>query len=342
MKKVIAVLLTITIFSTIIGCTNASNKNENNQVTVAMVTNLGGVNDESYNSSAWQGLQALSSETGTKVTYLESNQATDYLTNLDKLADQGCDLIWALGFVMADSVITASSTNPDLNYAIVDYSYDETPSNVTGVMFRAQESAFIVGYIAGKTTKTNSVGFIGGIEGNVIGQFEYGYRAGVAYASKELGKDINVAVQYIESFGDTPKAKATASKMLSDGCDIIFHAAGGAGIGVIEAAKDANKFAIGVDNDQSRLAPNNVLTSALKLVCNAVDIISTDFINGKEIGGQTLTYGLKENCVGIPENNPNMDPGVYNDAMELEKKIINDEIIPPYNKQSFEKFKSSL
>lgn len=341
MKRIISILLAVTMLVTFAGCGSSAN-NANNNFKVAMVTNSGGVNDESFNESAWLGLQEFSRETGAEVTYLESNQATDYITNLDKLADQNCNLIYAVGFVMADSVLTASASNPEINYAIIDYSYgDETPSNVTCIIFRAQESAFVVGYIAGMTTKTNKVGFVGGIKGIVIDQFEYGYRAGVDYAAKELGKSIDVSIQYIESFTDTAKAKATASKMFSDGCDIIFHAAGGAGVGVIEAAKDSNKFVIGVDKDQSNLAPGNVLTSALKLVNNAVNIISTNCINGDEIGGITLTYGLKEDCVGIPENNPNMDQKVYENAIALEQKVKDGDIIPPCDKESYESFKNN-
>ena len=342
MKKILIALLLILSPLVFAGCSTNTKDDGNDEFIVAMVTNSGGVNDESFNSSAWEGLQKLSDETGVKVTYLESNQATDYLTNLDKLADQNCNLIWAIGFGMADSIITASSNNPDINYAIVDYSYEETPLNVTGVMFRAQESSFLVGYIAGKTTKSNQVGFVGGIENDVNVQFEYGYKAGVDYASKELGKEILISSQYIESFGDTAKAKATASKMMSDGCDIIFHAAGGAGVGVIEAAKDANKYVIGVDKDQISLAPENVLTSSLKLVGNAVDIISKDFINGTNIGGKTLTFGLKENCVGIPDSNPNMDPRIYEDTMKLKQKIVDGYILPPSNRQEYDEYKLTL
>ncbi len=341
MKKAIALALSAVMLGSVIGCSGNTNKNE--VFTAAMVTDTGGVNDQSFNHSAWEGLQAFSENTGAKVSYLESNQATDYITNMNKLADQNCDLIWGIGFAMADSVAAAAEINLDIHYAIADNSYgDETLPNVTGVMFRAQESSFLAGYVAGKTTKTDAVGFVGGIAGAIIDQFEYGYTAGVQYAAKELGKDIRVSSQYVESFSDATKGKATASKMISDGCDVVFHAAGGAGVGVIEAAKEANKFAIGVDRDQAYLAPNNVLTSALKNVGKAVEIVSIDEMNGKEVGGQTLTYGLKEDCVGLPESNPNMDPAVYEAAMEVQQKIIDGQIVPPQDKASFDAYLKTL
>lgn len=305
---------------------------------VGMVTDTGGVNDQSFNQSAWEGLEALKANTGAEVSYLESTQETDYAPNLDKQVDEGKNLIWGIGFAMADAIITASEQNPDVSFAIIDNAYETTPSNVTGVMFRAQEPSFVVGYVAGLTTKTNKVGFVGGMKGNIIDQFEYGYRAGVDYAAKELGKEISVDVQYAESFGDSAKGKAIATKMFSSDCDIVFHAAGGVGVGVIEAAKETGKFAIGVDRDQAYLAPENVLTSALKLVNVAVELVSTEAMNGTAIGGQTYNYGLAEDAVGIPEENPNMDPAVYEKAMVVETLIKDSTIVPPYNEDTYKEF----
>lgn len=307
---------------------------------VAMVTDTGGVNDQSFNQSSWEGLQSFTKDTGAKVSYLESKQASDYATNLDKLADDNNNLIWGIGFAMADAIGNASKQNSDINYAIVDNGYDAKSmgSNVTGVMFRAQESSFLVGYIAGKTTKTNKVGFVGGISSAIIDQFQYGYTAGVDYAAKELGKKITVEPEYAQSFSDSAKGKAIANKMYSDGCDIVFHAAGGVGVGVIEAAKEANKLVIGVDRDQSYLAPKNVLTSALKLAGKAVADVSKQEMNGKKLGGQTIEYGLKEGAVGIPTSNPNLQKSVYDDAMKIQQKIIAGSIVPPYDKASYAKF----
>lgn len=347
MKKGIALIMSAAlIMGTLAGCGSTTNKTSSSdkqsttkKYNVAMVTDTGGVSDQSFNQSSWEGLQQFNKKTGAKVSYLESKQESDYATNLDKLVDSNNKLIWGVGFAMADAVLSAAKENKDVNYAIIDNSYgDKTPSNVTGVMFKGQESSFIVGYIAGKTTKTNKVGFVGGITGPIIDQFQYGYEAGVLYAAKELGKTINVDVQYAESFSDASKGKAIAQKMFSSGDDIVFHAAGGTGVGVIEAAKEANKFAIGVDRDQAYLAPNNVLTSALKLVNVAVEKVSEDAMNGQKIGGKTYTYGLKDGAVGIPTTNKNLSPAVYDAAMKLEDKIKDGSIVVPYDKVTYAKF----
>lgn len=305
---------------------------------VAMITDTGGINDQSFNQSAWEGLTELKNKTGAEVNYIESKQASDFVTNLERLGDSGANLLWGVGYACADAVLEAAGSNPDIQYAIIDNAYENTPSNVTGVMFRAQEPSFLVGYVAGRTTQTGKVGFVGGISSGLIDQFQYGFEAGVKYAAKELGKDIDISVQYAESFSDAAKGKAIAARMYSDGCDVIYHAAGGTGTGVIEAAKEADKWVIGVDRDQAYLAPENVLTSALKLVGKAVQEVSEEAMNGKEIGGQTLTFGLQEDCVGIPEEHGNMTEGVYEDTLKVKDKIKNGELTPPTTKEEYEAF----
>ncbi len=354
MKKFAALLLAVMMTFSVTACTAqqaASSKTaEESKASAApktdfkaaMVTDTGGVNDQSFNQSSWEGLQKISKDTGIEVKYTESKQESDYVTNLDKAADDENNLIWGIGFAMSDAILNAAKQNPDINYAIVDMAYEKTPENVTGVVFRAQEPSFTVGYIAAKTTKTGKVGFVGGQHSNVIDQFEYGYKAGVAYAAKELGKNITVDAQYAESFSDASKGKAIASSMFSKNCDIVFHAAGGAGVGVIQAAKEANKFAIGVDRDQAYLAPENVLTSALKHVGHAVELVTKEAIDGKKIGGKTYAYGLTENAVGIPEKHDLMGDEVYNAAMEVQNKIKDKTITPPANKEQYDGYVKSL
>lgn len=288
---------------------------------VAMITDTGGVNDQAFNQLAWEGLQEFSGETGAEVSYIESKQASDYVTNMDRATDGFNDLIWGTGFAMADPIATISKLNPDIAFALIDNQVPDAPFNVTSVVFRAEEPSFMVGYIAGRTTQTDKVGYVGAVRTDTSMQFEYGFAAGVAYAGNELGKDIEISVQMTESYADAAKAKAVAGKMYSSGCDVIFHAAGGAGYGVIEAAKEWGKFVIGVDKDQSYLAPENVLTSALKKVNVAISLVSKMAMEGEEIGGKTLSYGLEEGCVGIPDENPNLDPKVQEDTIAIMELI---------------------
>ena len=298
---------------------------------LTMVTDTGGVNDQSFNQSAWEGM-----------TYLESKQDSDYATNLDKAVDAESDLVWGVGFAMADATLKAAKDNPNTQFAIIDNGNESEVSNFTGVMFRAQEPSFVVGYIAARTTKTGKVGFVGGISSALIDQFEYGYRGGVAYANKEKGTNVEVSAQYAESFSDAAKGKAIANSMYSDGCDVVFHAAGGVGTGVIEAAKDANKLAIGVDRDQAYLAPENVLTSALKRVNVAIVEISEKILKDGQKGGTTVSLGASEDAVGIAEDHHLMGEDTYKAATDLLDKIKAGSVVPPASKDDLDKFVKSL
>ncbi|MDY2788248.1 MAG: BMP family ABC transporter substrate-binding protein [Atopobium sp.] len=308
---------------------------------ISMITDTGGVNDQSFNQGSWEGLKQLEKDKGWKVNYLESKQESDYASNLDKAVDDEANLIWGIGFAMADAVADVAKKNKNVQFAIIDNAYETPVENLTGVTFRAQEPSFMVGYIAARTTKTNKVGFVGGISGVVIDQFDYGYKAGIAYANKENGTNVEVLTQYADSFTDSAKGKAIASKMFSDGCDIVFHAAGGVGAGVIEAAKEVNKFAIGVDRDQAYLAPDNVLTSALKKVDKAIIEVSTE-IQGGAKGGRNIELGAAEGCVGIPEDHPHIDDAVYKAAIAFESKFKDGSVVPPMNKEKYDEYVAAL
>jgi len=343
-KKGIACVLTLMMTMSLAACgKNNAAKSEGTDTStnfsVGMVSDAGGINDQSFNQSAWEGLKRLEDETGVKASYVESVQEADYASNLDKMLDQENNIIWGVGFSLANALNTAAEMNPDQLYGIVDHSYgDATLDNEICLMFRSQEASFLVGYAAGMTTKTGKIGFVGGISSDIIDQFEYGYRAGAAYAAKEKGEKITVNAQYIESFADAAKGKAIATKMYSDGCDVVFHSAGNAGTGVIEAAKDAGKFVIGADRDQYSLAPDNVLTTALKKVDQAIETATKEVMNNEMSGGMVLEYGLKENSVGIPTENPNMDPAVYEATMKVQQEIVDGTIEVPYNAETFATF----
>ena len=252
-------------------------------------------------------------------------------------------MIIGVGNGLADPIESVAARNLDKNFVSVDYDFGENiGNNVTGIVFRAQDCSFLVGYIAGMTTKTNKVGFVGGMRNVIIDQFQYGYEAGVMYAARERGMPIEVIVQYAESFTDAAKGKAIGVRLFSSDCDVVFHAAGGVGYGVIESAKEANKLVIGVDRDQSYLAPDNVLTSAVKNVGNAVQIVAKELLNGGTIGGKNYEFGLKERCVGIPEEHKNMSEAVYQKALELSHKIELGEVTVPYNMQTFEVYKENF
>ena len=307
------------------------------KIKIAMVTDVGGVNDQSFNQSAWEGLQRAQKDFGIKVSYKESRQDADYAPNMETLTDAGFDLIWGIGFLMGDAIKETAQINPDQKYAIIDFAYGkDTPKNVVGVVFQEEQPSFLVGYIAGKLTKANKVGFVGGIKFPLIEKFEYGYMAGVKMANPNC----KILSQYAESFTDAAKGKAIANNMYQQGADIVFHASGGVGDGVIEAAKEKGKWAIGVDKDQNFLAPDNVLTSAMKRVDNAIYDMARKLKDGQWNGGDTVVYSLTNDGVGIaPTSSKHVPANLLAEVDKLTQKIKKGDIVVPATKTEFDKFK---
>lgn len=358
-KKLLALLLITVLAFSIVGCGNKTEapgepeetgeveeqgEEETGEVLkVAMVTDEGGVHDQSFNQSAWEGLEQAEKELGVEVSYQESQQDADFAPNFETLLDAENDLIWGIGFKLSDALMEAATANPDTKYAIIDFAYEDTPDNVVGVVFKAEQPSFLVGYIAGKMTETNKVGFIGGIAGDVIWGFDYGFQAGVQYAAKELGKEIEVLNQYAESFSDATKGKAIATNMYQQGADIVFHAAGDVGTGVIEAAKEQDKWVIGVDRDQNYLAPEYVLTSAMKRVDVGVYNVVKDLKEGNFPGGETVVYGLEEGAVDIaPTSDKHVPQELLDEVEELKQTIISGEIDVPVNEETYNEFMKTL
>ena len=307
-------------------------------VRIGMITDVGGIDDDSFNQSAWEGLQELARATGCTVDYIESTSTEEFLANFTTMAESGYQLVWGVGYACADAMLEAAERYPGVHFAVVDSEYAETPENVTGVMFRAEEPSFLVGYIAASVNRTGALGFVGGIESATIDQFQYGYQAGVAYADRQLGRSTEVLIRYADSFSDPVRGRLLAEELIGLGCDVVYHAAGGTGAGVIDAARDADVRAIGVDRDQSYLAPEHVLTSALKKVNAAVLQVSRDFIEGREIGGSTFWFGLAEGAVGIPEGHANFSDEIYDAALRVEDDIIAGKLAPPATGEAYEAF----
>lgn len=346
LKKFVTMTMIASLLTTgITGCTNkknngtTNNTNNSGEYSIAMITDVAGVNDHSFNQSAWEGLEKAKKDLGVKVKYLESKQDADYSTNVETLIDEEVDLIVGVGSKLAPTIEKAAKDYPDQKFVIVDETYEKIPSNVETVLFKAEQSAYLVGLIAGKMTKTNDVGFIGGMDISVINTFKYGYMAGVKTANSKC----KLQNQYANSFTDQAKGKAIANQMISNGTDIIFTAGGDVGTGAIEAIKEANKYAIGVDRDQSDLAPDNVLTSAIKRVDIGVYETVKSFIEGKFEGGSSTTYGLEQGAVGIPDTTSKLVPQDVLDYVNEEiKKLESGEIVAPKDETEYNKYIKNL
>ncbi|HYG59058.1 MAG TPA: BMP family ABC transporter substrate-binding protein [Symbiobacteriaceae bacterium] len=299
---------------------------------VGMSTDVGGLNDDSFNQAAYEGLKKAQSELGFEIKAVESKRNEDYEPNFRSLMDLKYDLIWGIGFMMKDAVDKAAKENPAQKFGLIDEIV--TAPNVASVTFREEEGSFLMGVIAAKTTQTKKVGFVGGMDFDVIHHFDYGFKAGV----KAVDPTIQVITVYAGSFTDSAKGKSIALQMFKDGADVVFHAAGGTGSGVIEAAAEQKKFAIGVDKDQNSLAPEYVLSSMVKRVDVAVFEVSKAAKEGKFAGGVTTSLGLKENGVGYaPKTLWNKTPAGTKELVEKWSDAIKaGKVQVPANKAKFD------
>lgn len=349
LKKLLSLGLALVMTtSMLVGCSSgtepgkdSADKAEGDKIfKIAMVTDTGGVNDESFNQSAWAGLEKIKEEYGedkVKVKYLESKQDADYVPHIETLVEEETDLIIGVGFKLEPAITEASKNYPEKEFALIDAVCEvEQSENVTSLLFEDNVSGYLTGLIAGRMTETNKVGFIGGISGEVIDRFDYGFRAGVE-ASNPKAK---VSVQYANSFTDAALGKSIANQMHKNGADIIFSAAGAVGIGAIEAAKENNKKAIGVDQDQNALAPDNIITSAMKNIDTAVFNLSKSMIEGNYKSGEIVVNTLETDGVGIaPTSSKNVPPDVLEYVKVESEKIKSGEIKVPQNEKEYNELK---
>ena len=309
---------------------DAGEKKDAKNFKVGMVTDVGGVNDGSFNRSAWEGLQKAQKELGIQAKYVESKTDADYIPNIETLVDDDYDLIICIGYQLADALKTEAEANPDKKFAIVDDSSIKL-DNVACLMFEQAQASYLVGYVAGKTTKSNTVGLVIGMSTDTMNEFGYGYLAGV----KDANKDATILQNNVNSFADTGAGKTAANNMVANKADVIFHAAGGTGLGVIDGCKEAGIWAIGVDSDQSKVAPKTILTSAMKRVDIAVYDEAKAALDGEYKSG-VKTYTLKDGGVDIAPTTDNLDPELLKEVEGVKADIISGKTVVPKVKADFE------
>ncbi len=306
---------------------------------IAMVTDVGGVDDKSFNQSAWEGIQEWGADNGLSrgeggFDYLQSQSDADYNTNLNNLIRRDFDLMFGVGYMMVDAMSEIAAENPNKMLAIIDGVVEA--DNVASLMFKEHEGAFLAGVAAAKMSESGKIGFVGGAEIPVIQRFHAGFVAG----AQAVNPDIKIEVNYTGVFDDASKGKIAANAMYSAGADIVFHAAGATGNGVFSEAKErkqknpeANIWVIGVDADQyeeGKVGEHNVtLTSMLKGVGTAVKDIADRAKAGDFPGGETITYGLAENGVGLADSRGAIPEDVLAEIEDYKAKIASGEIVVP-------------
>jgi basic membrane protein A len=272
---------------------------------ICQVTDVGGIDDKSFNATAYKGITDSVEMLGVEGKYLESQQQTDYEKNINAFIEEGCDLIVTVGFLLGDGTAAAATANPDVKFTIVDYAYDPAFPNVVGQVFNTQEAAFLAGYAAAGLTQTGKVGTFGGIQIPPVTVFMDGYALGVDYYNAQKGTAVEVlgwdpAAQtglFTGNFESTDDGRRLGETLMDEGADIIMPVAGPVGLGTAAAAQErGNAYIIGVDSDWFLTAPEYapiILTSVLKnMDITTMNVVKT-VLDGSFAGG--VTVGTLEN-----------------------------------------------
>ncbi len=277
------------------GGTASGKEAESKPLLVGIVFDSGGLGDKSFNDSANAGLVQAEAELKIEGLRTESAKEKDYADNLRGAADKGAGLVIAVGINMRAALEEVAPDYPDVKFAIID-AVVEAP-NVRSVLFAEEQGCYLAGYAAALASRTGKIGFIGGQEIDLIKKFESGYAQGARAANPAIEV---LPGKYTGSWENADKAKAAANLLYGQGADVIFHAAGRAGLGLIQAAKEQEKLAIGVDSNQDDLAPGFVLTSMIKRVDSAVLQTIQDVMSGSFEGGEKR-YDLASEGVGLSD-----------------------------------------
>lgn len=323
----------VAIMFILVGCGSKQTASRS-KYSIALVTDGGPVDDKSFNQSAWEGMQAWGKSNGLSkgvngYNYAQSSSDADFSPNINKLIRAKYSTIFGIGYKLNNAITTAAKENPKVKFAVID-SVVKKQKNVVSVLFKTEQSSFLAGVAAAKTTKTNKVGFVGGIDGVVIKTFEKGFVQGV----KAVNPKIQVDIKYAGSFTKADVGQSLANAMYNNGADVIFHASGATGAGVFTAAKNISRngkkvWVIGVDQDQKadgKYAKGNVtLASAVKEVGNAVQDIAEKTKKGKFPGNKTISYDLKSKGVSLA--NDNLSPEAQKAVKEFQEKIESGEVV---------------
>jgi basic membrane protein A len=274
-------------------------------IKVGLVTDIGGLNDRSFNTLANQGLEQSKSELGVTGRVLTSKSNADYVPNLSTLAQQKYDLVIGVGFLMADAMDTVAKKFPNTKFAIIDV--DATglkgkPSNVEGLLFKEQESGYLAGTLAGLYAKDNNITTISSVGGQKIPPVDH-YIAGYEAGAKAANPSIKTLHGYSQDFVDQAKCKEIALSQIARGSGVVFQVAGQCGLGALDAAKEKTKQGIGVDADQAYLGPY-ILTSAIKKVDTSVFDTVKQVQDDKYTGGANTTFDVKNKGAGIGKVGP--------------------------------------
>lgn len=323
MKRTYLAVIGITMLGLVAACGGSGG---GSKLTVAYVSDVGGLNDKGYNQYTYLGMKQGAQQAGAKLDVIETQSPSDYVTNITTAAREA-SLVVVSGFSMGDALAQVSKQFPQKKFAILDYSYPNKLPNVQGDVFNAQESSYLGGIVAAGISKSHTIGFVGGVQSTLLNTFLAGYEAGALAENPNT----HVKVAWTGSFTDQNAGKQDALGEIAQGADVIYTAAGASGLGGLAAAQQSHVWAIGVDTDQHDVAPDTVVTSVVKELQVASGDNVTSFAKGKWQPG-TKTFTLSNNGVGLASYHNlsgDVPASVQQAVTKAKQDIISGQVKPP-------------
>lgn len=326
-KKICCTLLVIVLLLSGCGIIGGSGQAENSDAPkIGMITGQGGIEDPVYRK-AWDGLQEAKQDAGVEIGYVKAKNDKEYPSKLAQLKNDKYQVIFTVGQSAVTAVLEAAKQNPKIKYICLDSRIEGTiPANVLGVTYKVEEAAYLAGYLAGRMTKSNVTGFISGDNKEGSLRYYYGFKTGLRKANSycELMKGI------AGTFTDKDRVREMTERMAEAGADVVFHVAGTAGEGMIKVMEENDTYAIGAYVDQSKIAPESVLTSVIIHHDQVITELVEKYQKKSLVLGKNEVYGLAEKAVGLAETTEGMVPeNIYTRILEQQDKIIDGQMTIP-------------
>ena len=354
MKKFLVLIIFAVIIIFALSC---GNEKKSSGYELALITDVGTIDDRSFNQGSWEGLKKYAEEKGiTHKYYQPTEKTTDaYIDSIDLAVAAGAKIVVTPGFLFEPAIYKAQDIHPEVNFVLLDgspqdgnYQDFRIEKNVYSVFYAEEEAGFLAGYGAVKEGYTN-LGFMGGMAVPAVVKFGYGFVQGVNYAAKELGiRNVKVDYNYLGGFNPSPEIQTKAASWYRNGVQVIFVAGGGAGNSVMAAAEQNNGYVIGVDVDQSSESPT-VITSAMKMIGESVYNAIDEFYKGNFPGGNSVILDAKVHGIGLPmetskfKNFTKEDyDNIYKKLVDGSVKILKDTDAKDVNKLPLDKIKVNL
>lgn len=327
-RRFLLLFLVISMLIPVVGC---SSTKVGKGKTILFMTDVGGLEDGSSNDSIYEGLKKAENEFGVDINVVEPQSDDEYASLLLNAKEVNPDVIITLGLLSGNAVELTADKLMDEEVVVIDALVE--CDNATSITYKVHEGAFLAGVIAGLTSKSGSVGFVGGLEIPSTQAYEYGYKAGF----KTVNPQGEVLVNYIGAYNEPELGEEAAIAQNRLGADVIFHASGGSGIGVLKAAKEKGFWTIDIDDTEGSSDSKYVLTSIIKRYDNASFYIADTIVQGNKLP-KIVEMGLKEEGIGYVDSQGNVTEDVITKTEELKEDIINGTIQVPYDQITYETY----